>query len=70
MSLQVRTWVGDVVDLPAYQGPFDAAFLNAMFGNVADQRATLLAAAMQLRPTGHIVISHPLGRAWQQVLAR
>ena len=64
---QVRTWLGDVCDLPAYQGPFHAAFFNAVFGNVADQRAALLAVALQLRPGGHLVISHPLGRAWVQV---
>ncbi|KAK9909502.1 hypothetical protein WJX75_003231 [Coccomyxa subellipsoidea] len=63
-----RTWVGDVESVPAYQGPFDAAFLNAVFGNVFDQRETLLRTALLLRPGGHIVISHPLGRAWHEVL--
>ncbi len=65
--MQVRTWQGDIVDLPAFQGPFDAVFFNAVFGNVADQKAALTAAALRLQPGGHIVISHPLGRAWLQV---
>lgn len=70
LARQVRTWVGDVCDLPAYQGPFNAAFFNSVFANVADQGAALLAAALQLRPGGHLVISHPLGRAWIQVLCQ
>lgn len=32
------------------QGPFDAVFFNAVFGNVYDQRDTLLRAALLLRP--------------------
>jgi hypothetical protein len=60
---QVRTWEGDVADLPGaqFQGA-SALFLNAVFGNVFDQRSVLLAAATKLPPTAHIVISHPLGR--------
>ncbi len=59
---QVRTWHGDIADVPPAQGPADAVFLNAVFGNVFDQRAALLAAALLLRPGGSVVISHPLGR--------
>ncbi|KAK9816431.1 hypothetical protein WJX72_000132 [[Myrmecia] bisecta] len=66
----VRTWCGDVQSLPAYQGPFDAAFFNAVFGNVYDQRDTLLHAALLLKPGGHIVLSHPLGRQWLAGLHR
>ena len=60
----VRGWVGDVESLPPYQGPVDAVFFNAVFGNVADQASALTAAALLLAPGGHIVVSHPLGRAW------
>ena len=63
----MRTWRGDIADLPTFQGPFDAVFFNAVFGNVADQKAALTAAALRLKPGGHAVISHPLGRAWLQV---
>ena len=65
--MQVRTWQGDIVDLPAFQGPSDAVFFNAVFGNVADQKAALTAAVLRLKSGGHVVISHPLGRAWLQV---
>lgn len=62
----VRTWVGELGDLPGYQGPFDAAFFNAVFGNLHDPRADLLRAALLTRPGGHVVVSHPLGRAWHE----
>ena len=65
----VRTWQGDSVDLPAYMGPVDAFFFNAVFGNVHSQREALLRACLLLKPGGHIVVSHPLGRAWQAQLA-
>lgn len=62
----VRTWLGDIVDLPAYQGPFDAAVFNAVFGNLRDQHLALTKACFLLRPGSHIVISHPLGRPWHE----
>lgn len=61
---QVRTWLGDVQSIPAYQGLFDAAYFNAVFGNVYDQRDELLRTLLLLKPGGFIVISHPLGRKW------
>lgn len=60
----VRTWTGDILELPSYYGPFDAAFFNAVFGNFHDHREALLRVAMLIRPGGWIVISHPLGRTW------
>ena len=46
----VRTWMGDVESVPAFQGPFDAAFFNAVFGNVFDQHEALLRTCLLLRP--------------------
>lgn len=40
-----------------------------MFGNMHDPRAALLRASLQLKAGGHIVISHPMGRAWHSRLA-
>lgn len=62
--LGLRTWCGDVIDLPNYMGPADAFFFNSVFGNVHSQREALLRAALLLRPGGHIVLSHAMGRAW------
>ncbi|CAG9460952.1 unnamed protein product [Pedinophyceae sp. YPF-701] len=60
----VRTWRGDVCDLPDYMGPFHVAFFNAMFGNIYDQRAALIRSALLSRPGSRIVLSHPLGRGF------
>ncbi len=57
-----------MVDLPNYQGPADAFFFNAVFGNVHSQREALLRAALMLRPGGWVVVSHPMGRAWHEGL--
>lgn len=46
----VRTWLGDVESIPAFQGPFDAALFNAVFGNIYDQREALLRTCLLLRP--------------------
>jgi hypothetical protein len=62
MHAGVRTWCGDVVDLPSYQGPVDAFFFNGCFGNLFDPREALLRAALMTRPGGHIVLSHPMGK--------
>jgi hypothetical protein len=43
--------------------------MNAVFGNMFDPRAVLLKASMYTKPGGHVVISHPLGRAWHASLA-
>lgn len=66
----VRTWVGDIIDLPNYYAPFDAVFFNAVFCNVHDQRQALLRAALLTKPGGWIVISHPLGRTWLEEYSR
>jgi 2-polyprenyl-3-methyl-5-hydroxy-6-metoxy-1,4-benzoquinol methylase len=58
----------DIIDLPDDRGPFDAIFFNAMFGNVYDPRATLRRARALLAPDRHVVISHPMGRAWHSRL--
>ena len=57
----VSFWCGAVVDLTDTRGPFDAVFLNAMFGNVWDQSETLRNVDTLLSATGRVCISHPLG---------
>ncbi|GAX73813.1 hypothetical protein CEUSTIGMA_g1264.t1 [Chlamydomonas eustigma] len=64
----VRTWCGDILDLPNYLGPVDAIFMNGVFGNLFSQRDALLKAALLLRPGGHVVVSHPMGRIWHNQL--
>ena len=66
----VRFWCGDFIDIPEDLGSFDVIFFNAMFGNVWDQRATLLKAAMLLNRGGRIIISHPMGASFAEELHR
>ena len=66
---RIRTWLGDVESVPQFQAPFDACLFNAVFGNVHDQRSSLLAAALLLRPgSGRVVVAHPMGRGWHERL--
>lgn len=46
----VRGWRGDVNDLPYFYGPFDAIFYNAVFGNMFDQKATLIKSVTLMKP--------------------
>ena len=65
----VRTWHGDVVDLPPYlTAGTDAVFMNACFGNMFSPRDALLKAALAVKPGGYVVVSHPMGRAWHSGL--
>lgn len=59
---QVRFLKMDVVDLPPEEGPFDAVFCNACFGNFFDQAQAVQAIARLLNPGGRLVVSHPMGR--------
>lgn len=58
----VRTWLGDIVDLPSHQGRATAVFMNSVFGNLHDPKAALTKCVTSLLlPNGYIVISHPQG---------
>eukprot|EP00798_Chlamydomonas_sp_ICE-L_P032291 gene32291-16857_t len=68
-DLGVRTWLGDIVDVPMYMGRgCDAVFMNGCFGNMHSPRDALLHSALLTKPGGHIVVSHPMGRAWHRKL--
>jgi riboflavin kinase len=66
----VTFWCGDIVDFPLSFGHFDAIFFNAVFGNVWDQRDTLVRAIQLLSNRGRIIISHPMGSAFVSQLSR
>ncbi len=65
----VKFWCGDVIDIPAALGPFDAIFFNAVFGNMWNQQDTLRVSAGHLHRNGRIIISHPMGAAFAKKLA-
>ena len=61
----MHTWCGDIIDLAATIAPLgsvDAIFFKSSFAHMHDQHEALWACCRMLRPGGHIVISHPLGR--------
>ena len=66
----VTFWCGDVVDLPDHLGLFDVVFVNAVFGNLWDQRAALSRINEVLKQGGRICISHPLGSRYVAELQR
>lgn len=60
----MRTWLGDFTELPPFLGTADTILMNAVFGNFFSQREALIKASFLLKPGGHLVLSHPMGRAW------
>ena len=67
---QVQTFHWDVADLPLEEASVDVAFLNAMFGNIADKRRACRNLSRMLRPGGRMVVSHPEGRKFVEELRR
>lgn len=65
---QVTFWQGDVLELPADLGKFDAVFFNACFGNIFDQKQVVSKMRDVVRTNGKIIISHPLGNAFVEKL--
>lgn len=60
-SPAVRTWRGDICELPVHLGGARAVFMNGVFGNIHDPKAALLKACTLLLEGGFVVLSHPLG---------
>ncbi len=60
----------DVRDLPLPDRSVDVAFMNGMFGNIADKEGALANLVRMLGPGGRIVISHPEGRAFVAGIVR
>ena len=62
----------DFVDVPLVAEVetygYDVIVFNAVFGNLYDQSAALSHAAQLLRPSGTVVISHPLGARFVEEL--
>ena len=67
---RVQTIHSDVADLPLEDASVDVAFLNAMFGNIADKPRACRNLSRMLRPGGRMVVSHPEGRAFVEKLRR
>lgn len=67
-SHNVAFWQGDILDFPVSEDLYDAAWCNACFGNLYDQQAAVQKIATLLKPSGRMLITHPLGLEFVQTL--
>ena len=61
---------GDVADLALADASIGVAFINACYPNIIDKHKTFTNLRRMLRPGGRLIISHPLGRSFVEVLKK
>ncbi len=60
--------LGDVSDLDLPNQSIDVAFINACYSNIIDKHRAFTNIQRIFRPAGRLIISHPLGRSFVEVL--
>jgi ubiquinone/menaquinone biosynthesis C-methylase UbiE len=65
-----ETILGDVRDLGLPDGSLDVVFVNACYPNIVDKRTAFSNIGRMTRPGGHLVISHPLGKSFIEVIRK
>ncbi len=60
----VETIVSDVRDLTLPDGSIDVVFINACYANIVDKAGTFSNMGRMVKPSGRVVISHPLGKSF------
>jgi len=65
-----ETILGDVRDLGLPDGSLDVVFVNACYPNIVDKRTAFSNIGRMMRPGGHLVISHPLGKSFIEVIRK
>jgi ubiquinone/menaquinone biosynthesis C-methylase UbiE len=65
-----ETFLGDVRDLRLPDGSVDVVFVNACYPNIVDKSTGFSNMGRMLRPGGHLVISHPLGKSFIEVIRK
>jgi ubiquinone/menaquinone biosynthesis C-methylase UbiE len=63
-----ETIAADVRDLVLPDGSLDVVFMNACYPNIVDKDRTLANTSRMMRPGGRMVISHPLGKSFVELL--
>ena len=63
-----ETIAADVRDLVLPDGSIDVVFMNACYPNIVDKDRTLANTSRMMRPGGRMVISHPLGKSFVELL--
>ena len=66
----VITAQGDVADLALADVSIGVAFINACYPNIIDKHKTFTNLRRMLRPGGRLIISHPLGRSFVEILKK
>ena len=66
----VETILADVRDVTLPAASIDAVFINACYPNIADKAGTFANLAKMVKPAGRLVISHPLGKAFVDILKK
>lgn len=65
-----ETILADVRDLKLPDGSLDTVFVNACYPNIADKLTAFSNIGRMLKPGGLLVISHPLGKSFIEVIRK
>jgi SAM-dependent methyltransferase len=65
-----ETILTDVRELELPDGSIDVVFVNACYPNIADKPAAFFNIGRMTRPGGRLVISHPLGKSFVDVIRK
>ena len=63
-----ETILGDVRDLRLPDSSLDVVFINACYPNIVDKATAFSNIGRMVKPGGHLVISHPLGKTFIDVI--
>jgi len=63
-----KTIAGDVRDLTMPDQSIDVVFLNACYPNIVDKPRSFENISRMMKPAGRMVISHPMGRSFIDLL--
>lgn len=63
-----KTIVKDVRDLTLPEDSIDVVFMNACYPNIVDKDRAFANTSRMMKPGGRIVISHPLGKSFVELL--
>jgi SAM-dependent methyltransferase len=59
-----KTLLADARDLTLPDGSIDVIFMNACYPNIVDKRATFANISRMMKQGGRMVISHPMGKSF------
>jgi ubiquinone/menaquinone biosynthesis C-methylase UbiE len=63
-----KTIAADVRDLLLPDGSINVVFMNACYPNIVDKHGSFMNTSRMMKPGGRMVISHPLGKSFVELL--